>query len=122
MNSAIGKEIKKRDSLFRAATHSGKPADRNKYNSQRNKVVSMVRQSKQSFFDKMDSASNSNDFWKFVRRLNHQQSLIPTLKCNGMSFETSASKAAVLNNYFYNCLNTISPLCKTVILLATLNL
>ena len=105
MNSAIGKEIKKRDSLFRAATRSGKPGDRIKYNSQRNKVVSMIRQSKRSFFDKMDSAGNSNNFWKFVRRLNHQQSLIPTLECNGMSFETSASKATVLNNYFYKCFN-----------------
>lgn len=62
MNSTISKEIKKRDSFFHAATRSGKPTDRIKYNSQRNKVVSMIRQSKQSFFDKMDSASNSNNF------------------------------------------------------------
>ena len=104
MNSTISKEIKKRNS-FCAATRSGKPTDRIKYNSQRNKVVSMIRQSKQSFFDKMDSASNSNNFWKFVRRLNHQQSLIPTLECNGVSFEAGSSKADVLNNYFYNCFN-----------------
>ena len=56
----------------------------------------MIQQSKQSFFDKMDSASNSNNYWKFVRRLNHQQSLIPTLECNGVSFEARASKADVL--------------------------
>ena len=104
MNSTISNEIKKRDS-FRARTFSGKPTDRIKYNSQRNEVVSMIRQSKQSFFDKMDSARNSNNFWKFIHRLNYKQLLIPTLKCNGVSFEARASKAAVVNNYFFNCFN-----------------
>ena len=38
MNSAIGKAIKKRDSLFRIAKRSRKPTDRAKYNAQWNKV------------------------------------------------------------------------------------
>ena len=108
MNSAIGKAIKKRDSLFRIAKRSRKPTDRAKYNAQRNKVVSMIRQSKQSYFDKMDSADSSN-FWKFVCRLNQKQSLIPTLQSNGIPVVTSANKATVLNNYFYSCFNTNFP-------------
>ena len=103
MNSAIGNAIKKRVSLFLIAKRSSKPTDRIKYNIQQNKV-SMIRQSKQSFFDKMNTADSSN-FWKFVHRLNQQQSLIPTLQSNGVSVKTRVNKATVLNNYFYNRFN-----------------
>ena len=84
----------RKDSLFRAAKHSGKSVDRAKYNTQRNKFVTMIRQSMQSFFDKMDSV-DSNNFWKFVCRLNQKQSPIATLQSNGASVETSANKATV---------------------------
>ena len=61
----VGRAIKKKDSLFHIAKHYRKPTDRNKYNT---KVVSMIWQSKQSFFHKMESADTSN-FWKFVHHL-----------------------------------------------------
>ena len=99
-----GKAIEKRDALFHVAKHSGKLSDRAKYNTQRNKVVSMIRQSKQSFFEKIDLA-NSNNFWRSVRRLNLQQLSILILQSNGVSVESSANKATVLNNYFYNNFN-----------------
>ena len=108
MNSAIGKAIKKRDSLFHIAKCSRKPTDRAKYDAQRNKVVSMIRQSKQLYFDKMDSADSSN-FWKFVRCLNQKQSLIPTLQSNDISVVTSTNKATMLNNYLYSCFNINFP-------------
>ena len=43
MNNAIGKAVKKRDALFHVAKYSGKLSDRAKYNTQRNKVVSLIR-------------------------------------------------------------------------------
>ena len=108
MDNAIGKAIKKRDALFHVAKRSGKLSDRAKYNTQQNKVVSMIRQSKQSFFDKIDLA-NSNNFWRSVRRLNLQQLSIPILQSNGVSMESSTNKATVLNKYFYNCFNCDFP-------------
>ena len=99
MNRTIAEAIKKRNTLFRTAKRTGKLSDRVKYTVKRNQVVAMLRNSKQSFFDELNSA-DSKTFWKTVRLLNNQQSSVPTLQHNGIVIETASNKAAALNNFF----------------------
>ena len=110
IHHTIAEAIKKRNTLFRTAKRTGKLSDRVKYTVKRNQVVAMLRNSKQSFFDELNSA-DSKTFWKTVRLLNNQQSSVPTLQHNGIAIETASNKAAVLNNFFYSCFNhSFSPL------------
>ena len=51
MNKDITVAIKQRNKLFRIAKRSGKLSDHAKYNVKRNQVVTMLRKSKQSFFN-----------------------------------------------------------------------
>ena len=57
-----------------------------------------VEDSKQSFFDELNSA-DSITFWKTVRFLNNQQSSVATLQQNGFAIETASNKAAAFNNF-----------------------
>ena len=102
MNNEISQAIKKRNSLFRIAKSSGKPADRERYTVKRNQTTALLRKSKQSFFNKLNNA-DAKTFWKSVRSLNHKPTSMPTLQHNGTKLETSESKADALNNYFYTC-------------------
>ena len=104
MNKGISVAIKQRNKLFQVAKRTGKSSDRIKYNLKRNHVVAMLRQSKQSFFNRLNDA-DSKTFWRTVRLLNHQQTSLPTLHHNGTAIELSESKADALNNFFYNCFN-----------------
>ena len=95
MNRTIAEAIKKRNALFRTAKHTGKLSDRVKYTVKKNQVVAKLRNSKQSFFDELNSA-DPKSFWKTVRLLNNQQSSIPTLQHNGIAFETASNKKLLL--------------------------
>ena len=110
LNKGILNAIKKRDTLFRTAKATGKSRDRERYNQKRNQVVSMLRESKQSFFDNNLNQADVKKFWKTVRLLNRNySSSIPTL-CNGAkTADTSLDKATLLNNYFYTCFNHQQP-------------
>ena len=80
LSKGIFNGIKKRDALFRTAKVTGKLCDREKYNQKRNQVVSMLRESKQSFFDNNINQTDAKMFWKTVRILNRDySSSIPTL-------------------------------------------
>ena len=91
MNQAIRKAIQKRDSLFCVAKHSLEESDWAKYRRQRNYVVSLLRKSKEAFFQQLNT-TDTNTFWKTVRILNHQKSLIPALKVNNTTVDTSVDK------------------------------
>ena len=104
MDGEISLAIKKRNTLFRAAKRSGKPADRAKYTAKRNQTTALLRKSKQSFFNKLNNA-DAKTFWKFVKSLNQKSTSMPTLQHNGTKLETSECKADALNKYFYTCFN-----------------
>ena len=80
--------------------------DRARYTMMRNKVVSMLRNSKQEFFNKLNNA-NANQFWKILRLLNWNSSAVPTLQdCDtGTAIDTSVDKANALNTFFHSCFN-----------------
>ena len=73
MNRAIADAMKQRNILFHAAKRSDRPLDSAKYNLKRNEVTTMLRNSKQSFFDRLNSA-DAKSFWKSMKLLNNQQS------------------------------------------------
>lgn len=110
LNKDILNAIKKRDTLFRTAKATGKSCDRERYNQKRNQVVSMLRESKQSFFDNNLNQTDVKTFWKTVRLLNRDySSSIPTLCDGATTADTNLDKATLLNNYFYTCFNHEQP-------------
>ena len=108
INKEVLDAIRKRNSLFHFAKHSGKPSGFAKYKAKRNEVVFILRNSKQSFFNQN---LNNADICKTVRLLNGSSSSIPTLLdvANSASMESSSAKADCLNIYFYTCFNHNHP-------------
>ena len=109
MTHQIRKAMKKRNTLFRQLKQgrSNNPTiDRARYTMMRNKVVSVLRNSKQEFFNKLNNA-NANQFWKILRLLNWNSSAVPTLQdCDtGTAIDTSVDKANALNTFFHSCFN-----------------
>ena len=99
MNQTIHKAMKKRDSVFRVAKRSSDPTHWSKYKHQRNYVVTLLRKSKQDFFQQLNTR-DAKTLWKTVRILNRQEFLIPALEV-----DTGLDKACALNNFFYSCFN-----------------
>lgn len=56
INSNILKAIRKRKTLLQKCKHTGNPSDLAKYKSQRNLVVALIRQSREQFFQNLNSA------------------------------------------------------------------
>ena len=69
INKPILQAMRKRKLLFCTARQSGDPSDLALYHCQRNRVISLLRESKQKFFDNLASA-DSKHFWKSVKALN----------------------------------------------------
>ena len=78
MDHAVLQAIRKRKALFRTLRRSGNSLDLAKYKTQWNHVVAMLRECKEEFFQKLNSA-NVKDFWKTIRMLNKKETTIPTL-------------------------------------------
>jgi hypothetical protein len=79
-----------------------------KFRAMRNKVVSLLRESKLAFFGKLDQANNK-EFWKTMKLVNNTSSTIPTLQTRGTVAHSSVDKANTLNNFFYSCYNQNCP-------------
>ena len=100
--------IRKRKALFRTLRRSGNSLDLAKYKTQWNHVVAMLRECKEEFFQKLNSA-NVKDFWKTIRMLNKKETTIPTLCGSDIPVDSSQGKATLLNNFFYSCFNQHCP-------------
>ena len=85
------------------------------YKRQRNHVLSLLRASKQAFFDDLGN-SDAKGFWKCIKTINtSKKTTIPATLTDGSdTAETSLSKATLLNNFFHRCFNRkCPPLCPT---------
>ena len=100
--------IRRRNYYYRRYQRSKCSKDKLKYQSLRNKVVNMLRDSKSKFFNNLNPKS-SKSFWSAVKYLNKQESSIPTLITNECSTETDEDKADLLNTYFAECFNRSQP-------------
>ena len=109
INKTIIQAMRRRKSLFYAAKRTGKSSDLEGYHRQRNRVVLLLRKSKQKFFDDLNAA-DSKGFWKSIKMLNSNQASLPaTLSDDTTTADTSSSKATLLNNFFHECFNRKCP-------------
>ena len=97
--------MRKRKLLFCTARQSGDPSDLAFYHRQRSRVISLLRESKQKFFNNLASA-DSKHFWKSVKALNCKRNIAAvTLSDGTVTADTSFGKAVLLNNFFFGCFN-----------------
>ena len=102
LNNEIRQAMKRRDILFK---HSGYSAS---YKAARNSVVALLRKAKSEYFLQLNP-KDSSKFWKAVKYLNEQQSVIPDLVQDQIIASTDRQKAEVLNSFFANCFNRSLP-------------
>ena len=108
LTKEIVRLIRKRNYYYRRYQRGRWAKDQQKYKSLRNKVITMLRDSKAKFFNNLNPKSTKS-FWSAVKYLNKQVSSIPTLVRNGCSVETDMDKADLLNSYFAECFNKSQP-------------
>ena len=94
--------MRRRNSLFCAANKSDSDVTLRKYKAERNEVVSLLRITEATYFQKFGS-SNSKEFWKAVKLVNKRCSSIPALKDGSSLITTDHGKAQLLNDFFHNC-------------------
>ena len=80
-----------------------------KHKRMQNKVTSILKNSKQSFFARNINSGNKKQFWKTMKYLRKEQSTIPTLQLGDRCADNDLDKANMLNNHFSNCFNTSLP-------------
>ena len=96
--------IRKRDAVFRRTKKCRSPAIYQKYRAARNKVTALIRLNKKKFFHSL-RMSDAKNFWKAIKLLTKQDSSVPTLLYNGLTFEAYSDKENILNTYFHDCFN-----------------
>ena len=107
INNEIKKAMKKRNTLYRRLKRSNNSAtDRARYTVLRNKVVSLLRESKQRYFDKLNNA-DAKQFWRTMRLVKRKSSTIPFLQDDEdcVAIESNIDKANALNSFFHRCFN-----------------
>ena len=96
--------IKKRNYYHRRYKQSNLLRYHAAYKRTRNKVITLLRHSKLTFFKKLHPKSNKA-FWKAVNSLNRKSSGIPTLTSGSLVATTDGEKAELLNEHFTQCFN-----------------
>ena len=98
--------IKGEPYFVKSIKRSGCSADYQLYKHYRNRVLSMLRDSRQSFFNNLDTA-NLKEFWKAVRKLGtSKNSAIPSISDGSTLAESNQDKAVML---IYSCFNCSCP-------------
>ena len=109
ITKAIIQAIRRRNALLRDFKKSNDNQILNKYKKVRNRVVTMLRESKLVYFQNLGSCSQK-EFWKAAKLLNKQDSSVPTLSDDsGTPVTSNFAKATLLNNFFYDCFNHALP-------------
>ena len=67
--------------------------------------MTLLRVSKQTFFNSRLNSASAKEFWKTVRVLNKSSTSIPVLTTGNTQVATNIEKANLLNKYFYGCFN-----------------
>ena len=101
--------MRKRNNLFKKAKDSNDPNDLQQFKAIRNKVVSKIRSSKQSFFSSLNPKC-PKDFWKSIKAINPSSGVCTISSLFDSSTNTEAkdnsSKAELLNHTFVSHFNT----------------
>ncbi|MCG8092513.1 MAG: hypothetical protein JAZ17_02615 [Candidatus Thiodiazotropha endolucinida] len=108
ITSSIRKLIRKRKRAYKKYKRTSNQHYWDKYKRLRNNCVTEIRESKKSYYEKLErllSTENVNSklFWKTSKQLlnlNKSSTKIPTLLLNGVNAESEIDKANMLNDYF----------------------
>ena len=107
ITTTIKRYIRKRKRIFRKAKQTDSPHFWSKFRKIRNKVTSLIRDSKLSFHksiaDKLKSGSiSSRDWWPTLKSFisPKSSSTIPPLEKNGTVYVEEFEKAQLLNDFF----------------------
>ena len=76
-----------------------------KYKRLRNKIVSVLRNKKKEYFNRLTTASNK-EFWKTIKLLKNRGT-IPALRYHDCTVSQDSEKADVLNKFFASCRSTV---------------
>ena len=105
----ITRHIRKRNAAFHATKRSDRPEVTTKYKKLRNEVVKMLREAKNSYFNRLNIGSRKQ-FWKAVKVLRKQQSTIPTLHHHSRRHcRDKLWKSHYAEQLFSTCFNTSVP-------------
>lgn len=104
----IVRHMRKRNAMFQRAKRTKDPSLLGRYKKMRNKVLNMLRSAKQNYFNSLSTAKNKQ-FWKIVKLVSGQQSLVPTLSQDNTQATTDRDKANMLNEFFSKCWNYSEP-------------
>ena len=96
LSKSIIQLIRKRNLLFKKSKTS--PRYVQKYKHVRNKVVTLLRNSRKNFFKNLNPRKKA--FWKAVKSVSRNSSEIPTLKSNNVTVATNDAKATMLSHTF----------------------
>lgn len=107
LTTLLKRHIRKRKRAFRKAKRSNFDHDWKKFRKIRNAVIKLIRESKQSFYDKLKDKLASDklsakDWWatlKFFISPN-SKSTVPSLEYNDEIYTDELDKANLLNGYF----------------------
>lgn len=94
--------MRKQNTMYRhlKRSNTNSAIDHTRYTAMCNKVVSLLRESKQRFFDILNNL-DTKQFWKTMRILNRKCSTIPSLQDeNNVAIESNTDKANALNSFF----------------------
>ena len=91
--------------FFKKAKKSMSEVYIQKYKRLRNKIVSLLRNKKKEYFNRLATASNK-EFWKTIKLLKNRGT-IPALQYHDCTVSQDSEKADVLNEFFASCWNTV---------------
>lgn len=104
---SIKKLIRKRKRAYRKAKLSNLPFHWEKFKKIRNKVISLIRDSKKSLTDNLahklkSQTLSSKDWWNTLKKFisPYSKSAIPPLEKDGFIYSENLDKANLLNDYF----------------------
>lgn len=107
MNSNIKLHIRKRKRAYKKAKHTNSQFQWQKFKKLRNKVITMIRESKQSCYDIIENKLKSNtlsskDWWSTLKSVisPNSNTSIPPLEKEGIIISDELEKANALNDFF----------------------
>ena len=109
LSNDLKKIFRARNAAFKQAKRTGLPNHLKKYKYLRNKATSMLRSAKRQYFNNILDTSDCKAFWKTVKSITRNKSVIPTMDHNGSAIHDDQEKVEILNCFFAECFNSSLP-------------
>ena len=107
ITSTLKRFIRKRKRAYRKAKKTNLESNWKKFRKLRNRTITMIRDSKQSFYDKIADklkceTLSSKDWWSTLKTViaPNSKSIIPPLTYNDHIYSDERDRANILNNFF----------------------